>query len=57
MKVPEEKTLYAGRKVFKAGKNIPPYLEKKAKKLFEKTDVKKDFPHENKKSDFKKEDK
>lgn len=57
MKVPEGKTLYAGRKVFKAGKNIPPYLEEKAKNLFEKTDTKHNFPQEKKKSDFKKEDK
>lgn len=57
MKVPEGKTLYAGRKVFKAGKNIPPYLEEKAKNLFEKTDTKYNFPQEKKKSDFKKEDK
>ena len=57
MEVPEGKTLYVGRKVFKSGDTIPPYLEKKAKKLFEKTDVKRDFPQENKKSDFKKENK
>ena len=53
MEVPEGKTLYAGRKVFKSGDTIPPYLEKNVKKLFEKPDVK----QENKKSDFKKENK
>lgn len=37
MIVPEKKTLYAGKRVFKSGETIPPYLEKHAKKLFEKS--------------------
>lgn len=53
MIVPKGKTLYAGKRVFKSGETIPPYLEKNAKKLFEKS---KEL-HENKKSVFKKEDK
>lgn len=55
MIVPEGKTLYAGKKVFKSGETIPPYLEKHAKKLFEKSN-KQDHLKE-KKFDFKKENK
>lgn len=62
MIVPEGKTLYAGKRIFKSGETIPPYLEKHAKKLFEKSN-KQDQPSnkqdqtKEKKFDFKKEDK
>lgn len=56
MIVLEGKEFYAGKKRFKSGETIPPYLEEKAKKHFEKSN-KQDQPQEKKKFDFKKEDK
>lgn len=61
MVVSQGKTFYHGRKVFKAGQEIPPYLEVRAKKFFEKSN-KQNQPQEKQekkkeKFDFKKEDK